>query len=625
MGAVSVALAASAPFAGVLSAGFLAWGDPTWVTSDDARENGRIGAAIAHAVDARDDALFAPLAWISHLVDRELFGFSAAGHHATSLVLHVAASLLLYAALVRATASVTKSAAAAALFAAHPIHVESVAWIAERKGLLSGCLVMAALAAHVNWTRGARLRWLGAATLAHALAVLAHPLAVTTPGLLLVADAWPIGGRARVAHRALFEKLPMFGISVAASFAALDATRDADLLPTFFDVGPRARLALAGHSFAAYLGRMLLPLHLAPFHDPIELVQRSYVPTLALAALAVAALAAHRYAPYLAAGGAWAVVALAPVLGLVVFGGQSVDDRHAYVAVAGPSIAVVFGLFALGERVPRARGTARAAVAALVATAAFGSVRLTPAWQSSLSLARHAAATIATETAERELGRALTLAGDPESALPHLDAAIARAPNDSRAHTARGTALLSLGRPVESATAFRRAIALDEHDAEATIALGESLFAQGRFDEALVPMADVASLRPARAEPLYRLADAFTALDLRREAVYFYTEALRYGDDEPDAHAHMASALAAWGGYDVAVARYRVAVNLSPRDPRLRHALAVVLTRRGRIREAIEQAGTARDLAPEAPGYQRDFEMLLALRAKLEAEGAPLP
>jgi len=386
--ALALAAAAAAPYlvAGV-SRSFVNLDDDLYVYGNPHVSAGLTWAGVRWAFTAFQASNWHPLTWLSHMLDVSLFGLAAYGHHLTNILLHALATALLFTALRRLTGAIWPSAFVAALFGVHPLHVESVAWVAERKDVLSGVIFALVLLAYERFARrGSRGRMLPVALLL-ALGLAAKPMLVTVPFLLLLLDFWPLGrlrpaaggpvpGRPRVPWaRLLAEKTPLLLLAAASSvvtYAAQEAGGSVARLGCF---PPAVRLANAAVSVVVYLNNVFWPTDLSVFYPlPLQALPPWMVAgaALALAAVSAAVLAALRRRGYLAVGWFWFLGMLVPVIGIVQVGEQMRADRYLYLPLTGLGVLVAWGLPELlrGWR----RGGVALGVAAVAGLALLGGV-----------------------------------------------------------------------------------------------------------------------------------------------------------------------------------------------------------------------------------------------------------
>lgn len=497
--APGLALLTLLTFLPALDNGFVAYDDDLYVTANPGVQQGITAAGLRWALAAVVAENWHPVTLASHMLDAELFGLDPRGHHLTSLVLHAANVLLLFSFLRRTTGASWRSAAAAALFAVHPTRVESVAWVAERKDVLSGLFFFLCLLAYARYAERPSLPRYLAVVAALALGLAAKPMLVTLPFVLLLLDLWPLGrfrpGRLRPL---LLEKLPLLALSAAASAATLVAQRGA--LAEALPLGQRLANALV--AYATYLGKILLPRDLAVFYPmpPALPTWKVAGAALLLAVLTAAALQLGRRATYLPVGWFWFLGMLVPVIGLVQVGSQSMADRYTYLPAVGLFLIAAWGLPDALPRRKAARPILTTATLAAILVLALAARAQTVHWRNTITLFHHAAAvTEGNYVAHLNLAEALREAGRREEALEHYRAAIAARPRLPRAYAALGGALRSWGHPAEALPPLRTALELDPTDARTHATLAMALDDLDRTEEAIAALRRALELDPSMA------------------------------------------------------------------------------------------------------------------------------
>jgi protein O-mannosyl-transferase len=510
-------------FAPVVGNDFVTLDDPAYVTGNRQVRRGLTAEGFVWAWGAEVAANWHPLTLLSHMLDCELYGLDPGGHHLTSLLLHAANAVLLFAVWRRLTGAAARSAVVAALFAVHPLHVESVAWVAERKDVLSGFFFLLTLAAWAGWVRRpTRSRYL-LALLAFVLGLLAKPMLVTLPLVLLLLDVWPLerlprGAPAAEVRRALGrlvrEKLPFFVAALAASVVTLFTQREA-MFP-LAALPPTQRVANALLAYAAYLGDTVWPQGLTVFYPlpPAQPVWRVALAAALFATLTGAALARLRRAPWLAVGWLWFAGMLLPVIGLLQVGSQGRADRYTYLPSIGLFAALVWEVCELAlrrKRPARGPGATRAALAGAallaIASLAVAARAQVATWRDSLTLFQHAlAVTERNLLAEMRVGTELGRRGDHAGAERHLRAAVRIAPGAPRPQAALGRWLHERGRPGEALPHLRQASRLRPRDARLHLRLGIVLAELGRTAEARAHFRRALELNPGLEGARRRLA-----------------------------------------------------------------------------------------------------------------------
>jgi Tfp pilus assembly protein PilF len=486
VGLVALTLAAFSP---VARNGFLGWDDPQVITKNPLVLQGLTLPGLRWALTTTDRGNWMPLTRVVNLLDVQLFGTWAGGHHLVSLGVHAAAVGVLFLALLRLTGAPGASAFAAALFGLHPLRVESVAWAAELKDVLSGLCFALALLAHQRWAARRRPADYALVVLAGALGLAAKPMLVTLPVVLLLLDFWPLGrGRGGGTRAVLAEKLPLLALGVAAGVVAIGAQAATGAIGSLAKYPWPVRLANALTSTATYLGKFFWPLRLSPFYafdgGPVRPGSVA-VALLVVAGATALALRTLRTRPWIAVGWGWYLVMLAPVAGVVQVGSQSLADRYTYLPLIGVGVALAFeAARQLADRPAARRAVAAAALAALAACCV-----LTPAqaarWRDTRTLFTHALALDPDNwLAHVKLGELAREERRPDLALPHLQAAVAGAPDSFYARTLLGVTLGELGRGGEALRELQEAVRLGPAWLDARHNLAVVLANAGRLDEA---------------------------------------------------------------------------------------------------------------------------------------------
>jgi Flp pilus assembly protein TadD len=488
---------------------FINYDDDRYVTENPHVRAGLTSDSVSWALTSTDQGNWHPLAWISHEIDVSMFRLNPAGHHLSSVLLHALNAILLFLLLVRATARAGPSLVVAVLFAVHPINVESVAWIAERKNVLCTFFFLLTLLAYGWYARKPCWHRYLAVLAAFAAALASKPMAVTLPFVLLLWDYWPLGRVHRANSKSaippsyswaqlVIEKIPLFALSAASAVITVYAQRAGGAVRSIaqFSFGVRVENAIC--AYATYLWKMVWPLRLALVypHPGASLVAWRVV-TSALVLIAIsAAVYRLRERRHLPVGWLWFLGTLVPVIGLVQVGDAAMADRYAYIPLIGIFIVITFGAgdFAASRNVGAIwQGVPATAVIVLLALLCHRQIEY---WESSEGLWAHALAVTQNNfIAEDNLGGALVLAGNPEEAFPHFKAASQINPQDPMSRMNIGAYLQSHGHVDEAITQYKTAIGLTSDaglrsQAYANLggaqrALGEDEAAQKSFDEAL--------------------------------------------------------------------------------------------------------------------------------------------
>lgn len=523
---------------------FVVYDDHAFVSENPTVLGGLSAAGVARAFTQSAQGNYVPLAWLSHMLDVELFGLDAGAHHAVNLLLHLASTLLLFEVLRRASAGTWPSAFTAALFGVHPTHVESVAWVAERRDVLSGLFFVLCLGAYTGWTRAGGARRYALLLLCFTLGLLAKPMLVTLPCLLLLLDLWPLRRTQRGAAALVLEKLPLLLPAAVVSGLALATQQGA--MPSLAELPLATRLANAALAYAAYLRDALWPLHLAVFH-PLDLdppAGRAVAAALLFAALSAAALLCWRRRPWITVGWLWFAGMLVPVIGLVQVGSQSMADRYVYLPGIGLSLAVSWSAAEAVERWPRARPLlAAAGLAGLAACLYLGRAQV-DTWRDSVALFEHArAVTGPNAVVELNLAEAYDEAGDAERALAHYEQALHWYPGARGAHARMGALLVRRGEPERGTRHLLLAMRLDPLDPAPRVELATLLLRSGKLEPATLQLERALELDPDDATARYHLAELRALAGQGEQAAQLFSAALRArppAEDAPVADKHPA-------------------------------------------------------------------------------------
>lgn len=490
-------------------------------------------ATVVWSLTSFDSSNWHPLTWLSHALDCQLYGSKlAAGHHLTNVVLHAAVAISLFLVLWRMTGSLWPSAFVAAVFAVHPLRAESVAWVAERKDLLSGLFFMLMLAAYLNYVRRpfSVLRYLGVMA-ALALGLTAKPMLVTAPCVLLLLDYWPLQRIKAPAAKSLglltLEKIPLLVLAGVSCLVTSLAQRHSMAASECLPIAWRAGNAVV--AYVAYVGQFFWPANLAVFYPHPENalpLWKIVVAVATLVAISAGAWMARRRAPYLLVGWLWYLGILVPVIGLVQVGDQARADRYTYLPQIGLCIAIAWGVAALVARssaeafepsqplrqLQRHWLTAAFSIG-LVVVLAVAARQQTSYWRNDETLWRHALdCTDRNATAEFNLGVALMQRGDDAEAMKRFERSIAISPRSADAQNDLGVLLAKAGQLDKAADCFRAALQSRPSLADAHGNLGTVLQQQGNNAEALTHWREAARLDPDNPRAANRLAWALATL-----------------------------------------------------------------------------------------------------------------
>ena len=574
---------------------FVNYDDDRYVTDNPHVHNGLTGDTIIWSLTAMEQGNWHPLTWLSHALDWQLFHQNPTGHHFTSLLIHAANSVLLFLFLIYATGRVGPSWFVAALFAFHPINVESVAWVAERKNVLSTFFFLAALIAYCWYAKQPDWRRYLAFAGLFVLGLMSKPMVITLPFVLLLLDYWPLS---RIQgspvdtdvpqssfSRLLVEKLPLFALSAASAVITMQAQQEGGAMRSAAQFSLAVRLENAVVAYATYLWKMIWPLHLAPLypHPGNSLPLWQVLISLLVMVAVTGAVLRFRSRRYLLTGWFWFLGTLVPVIGLVQVGDQAMADRYAYVPLIGIFVMIAWGAADLADS--RQIGFSARVIpgACVLLVLCFATHRQLGYWSSSYDLWTHAlAVTDRNFIAQDNLGGALLLLGKPDEAYPHFQAAAEINPNDPMSRSNLGAYLQAHGHLAEAIEQEKRVITLTS-------------------DAGLL------------ASTYANLGTAYRQLGEEEKARESYDQALRLNGNQSNAYLGLGELLERQDRLDEAIKHYSRAVELRPSDTGFL-LLGRALERAGRPAEALAAYQAALKLSPDMPEAQHAVDALSGKR-----------
>lgn len=496
---------------------FINLDDGAYVYKNPQVSRGLTSEGIIWAFTQSHAANWHPLTWLSHMLDCQLYGLNAGGHHLTNVLLHAANAILLFLVLRQMTGSLWRSAFVAALFAIHPLRVESVAWVSERKDLLSGLFFLLSIWAYVRYVRNRSRARYGALLLFFILGLMCKPMLVTLPAVLLLLDYWPLDRmpwatdsrdkKFQTLRMLVLEKLPLVGLAVASCGATLVAQQVAMQPLTSISLPLRAGNALIAS--AAYIGNMGWPADLAVYYP---LAFRDITAPRVILAVAVligisAVVFILRRHRYLVTGWLWYVIMLGPVIGIVQVGSQARADRYTYLPQIGLAVLVTWAVADLCARWPYHRILLATCSLSIIGALTFAARLQASAWKDSDTLWTQALSrTIDNLMAELNLGESAYQHGKTSEAIKRFERALQIDPDRASVHSSLGVALLEKGRAEESLGHLQTAIALDPHDADAHYNLGNTFLAIGRAREAVAQYQQALEINPDDTQTMNNMA-----------------------------------------------------------------------------------------------------------------------
>ncbi len=633
-----------AVFGQVRNHGFINFDDNEYVTQNPHVTSGITLSGMVWALGAMHSNNWHPLTWLSHMLDCELYGLNPGGHHISNILFHIGNTLLLFFVLQRMTGARLKSGFVAALFAIHPLHVESVAWVAERKDVLSTFFWMLTMGAYVHYARGPRIHRYLVVVLCFALGLLSKPMLVTLPFVLLLLDYWPLN-RFRLEKRKrdhaglaalrcsnpspLFlikEKLPFFILAALAALLTVLAQQRGGTVKSLEFFPLETRIANALISYVQYVWKIVWPPPMAILYPYPDYFQTWEVvgAILFLGGVTLLILRFVRSHPYLAVGWLWYVGTLVPVVGLVQVGMQAMADRYTYVPSIGLFIMAVWGGADIvkGWKYRKVVFAVSSGLTLLIyGGLAWSQVRW---WHNSETLFEHTVrvtrgnflihnklgnilfqkgeleeATIHFQQAARinpyfveaynNIGNVLFQKGEIQQAVDYYRKALSQAPDYADAHNNLGSALVRLGKTPEAIEHYREALRINPNFTEAQHNLGIASAEQKTDKKASAYSVEGLGNKPGLPDAYNNAGVALARQGKRREALGQFAKALEIDPNFAEAHCNMGNALTELERIEEALSHYREALRIKPDYPMARYNLGNLLLRQRKVNEAIVQ------------------------------------
>jgi tetratricopeptide (TPR) repeat protein len=574
---------------------FVNYDDPDYVAQNPAVRAGLTWRGVEWAFTTMHASNWHPFTWLSFMLDCQLFGLNAGGDHFVNVLFHAANTVLLFVLLLRLTGACWPSVFIAALFAWHPLHVESVAWIAERKDVLSAFFGLLALLAYAGYAQrrsktagqgpreeiavpalGARLSIFNyfLVLFFFACGLMAKPMLVTLPFVFLLLDYWPLRRAShfelRFSHwfSLVLEKWPFFVMAAASCIVTFVAQKRGQTIAPLEEYPLSFRISNTALAYAEYLFKSVYPVNLTVIYPLHEIISWGKVAGTIVVLVVISGLVwwARRRHPYLLTGWLWYLGMLVPVIGLVQVGPQAMADRYTYLPLVGVFMGIAFGMGDLAKKLRLAPGLMVSFAGMVLGGCLLMTARQLQYWQNSETLFEHAlAVTTGNSIAQGNLGVALSEADRLQAALEHFREAVRIKPKDPLAHNNLGVALATTGHLQEAMEQFREALRLAPNYIKAHNNLGNALLRAGH------PQA----------------------------AIEQFQDSLRIEPDDASAHNNLAVALAQIGRVPEAIQQYQAALRLQPDFTKAYYDLGLALLRTGQVREAIAEFRTALRLQPD--------------------------
>jgi len=572
---------------------FVNYDDEVYVTKNPHVASGITAKNIVWAFTSIYGCNWHPITCLSHMTDVELYGMDPRGHHLTSVIIHIVSTLLLLFLLLRLTGALWPSAFVAALFALHPLHVESVAWVAERKDVLSALFWFFTLIIYAEFTANRKPALYFLALFTFILGLMSKPMLVTLPVVMLLLDFWPLN---RVVHgdhdpglrqlsdrvRALVkEKIPFLACSLLSGIVTIYAQTGAMSDLKFVPVPLRIENALI--AYVTYIGKTLWPKDLAmlyPYSQELPLWQ-AIGSLLVLLLVSVATIRAGRKYPYLAVGWFWFLITLVPVIGLIQVGSQSMADRYTYIPLIGLFIMAAWGARDLAKNLPHREVILALLAAAVIITSAVVTWQQVGYWRDSITLYRHTLqVTSDNYTIHYNMGLTLERLKDMDGAIREYQEAVRINPGYKLAHGSLGTVLASKGELDAAIGEYQAALQIDPDYQDVHNNLGLALSRKGDLDAAIREYKEALRISPDYKEAHNNLGVAYGKKGNMDAAIREFHEVLRINPDDSEGHGNLGLALAGKGDLAAAIKEYQEALRINPKNEKAHKALELALAKR---------------------------------------------
>jgi Flp pilus assembly protein TadD len=614
---------------------FVGYDDPLYVTFNSHVQEGFNRASLTWAASTGEGGNWNPATWVSHLLDVQLFGLQAWGHHLTSILIHAINAALLFGILLSMTGARWRSLVVAAFFGLHPLRVESVAWVAERKDVLSGMFWMLTLWAYFKYassrTQGGtlrinqqRLRYYFLALLFFALGLMSKPMVVTLPFVLLLLDFWPLQRWQRL-QVLLVEKLPFFLLSVIDAVVTLLVQKNAGAIISEASLPHRIGNALV--SYWRYISKIFWPDNLAVFYPPVAFFHLGIILLAGLLLLGISWLAVIQRCsrPWLLVGWFWFVGTLVPVIGVVQAGEQSMADRYSYLPSIGMGLIFTWAAFELfrnwSVRQPISLKVGQVTLVSGLVLCAMLTRNQIRYWKDTRTLFMHAAqVTKKNYVAYNNIGVTLDKEGSFQEAIGYFEQAIRTKPNYAEAYNNLGVVLGKLGRSDEAINQFKTASQLKPGYADPHKSLGTILDQLGRNAEAIQEYQIALRIQPNDPDAHNNLGAAYGRAGRTDEAIVEFQKVLQLQPGSADTHNNLGVALDARGYLDQAIQHFLQAVKLKPDYARAHFNLAGALSRKGDLDNAIFEFKEALRLKPDYGAAETNLSLVLQIKAQRRSQ-----
>jgi len=602
---LALAAATFAVYLPVRTHEFVRYDDDTYVTHNPNVKSGLTAQGIKWAFATGYAANWHPLTWLSHQLDCQLFGLNSAAHHLVNVLFHVANAVLVFLVLSRMTKRFWQSAFVAGLFALHPLHVESVAWVAERKDVLSTLFWLLTMLAYARYVEHPSAGRYVVVIVPFVLGLLSKPMLVTLPIVLLLLDYWPLNRFPNSKFsilNSLVEKAPLFLLSIVSSIVTFLVQQKGGTVLAVYKLPVRDRVVNAIYSYLAYIGKMVWPARLAALY-PHPLAQiptaRAVIYAIILVLITIFLICHSRKHKYLIVGWLWYLGTLVPVIGIVQVGSQAMADRYTYVPLTGLFIIIAFGAADLLMKIPLRKFILTALALAILFGSALASSAQLKHWKDSFSLFDHTlAVTENNYVMLNNYANVVNEQGSPTEAVKYLVEALKLLPNSTHIRNNYANALKELGRLDEAIEQYRIAVKLTPDSALPHYNLGLALADRGDYDEAIEQYKTAMTLKPDLSPAYSHIGYVLAQKKLPAQAIEYLEKGLRIEPNDIFAHGQLTLALASVGRIDEAIEHCRIVLAARPNDVEMHTNLGILLQTQGKLDQAVESYKKALQIDP---------------------------
>ena len=598
-----LALITLAVYAPMAKHEFIRYDDDTYVTANRHIQQDLSFETVKWAFTTGHASNWHPVTWLSHILDYQLFGLEPAGHHLVNLALHIINTLLLFLVLKLMTGAIWPCAFVAALFALHPLHVESVAWVAERKDLLSTFFWLTTTIAYIRYTKKRGIACYILMLILFAVGLMAKPMLVTLPFVLLLLDYWPLerfGNKNTL--RLIMEKVPMIAITIASSVITFIVQRAGGAMANMQKYDMQTRLGNAAVSYVTYIVKLFIPTRLAvlyPHPGNTLSITKILLCVAVIVFLSFVFLYLARRKKYFAVGWLWYLGTLVPVIGIVQVGAQGHSDRYTYITLIGLFIIIAFAARDFTTKSQRRKTILSFAAILILGSCAFGTSLQLRHWKNSETLFSHTLDVTANNFII--LNNYANLLGDAdqnELAIEHFNKALKLRPNDAEIHNNLANLLAKLGNTKDAIAHFDKALKLKPNFGEGHYNFALVLNQTGQRDSAIGHYRRAIELDPYNVDALNNLAWILYQQDKFEQAAEYFRKAIGVKGDSIMAHGRLGLTLNQLGQIDQAIEHFKIVLQMTPDDAEMHFNLAYLLNSKGQTDQAIIHCKKALQINP---------------------------